>query len=147
MNIVKNETNCIPEYYNCNPLPVNLTATVGMYTQAVPLSHGCRIQAHNRVYDIAIIATSAKIIWRFVLNIPYQALIVITIAENEVNRLTNPCITCIIYIVFTYRFEWNYGEFLIRCRLDLLMVTSFLHTGWRNRHPVFFGGQRPRVLI
>ena len=27
---------------------------------------------------------------------------------------------------------------MVHCRSDLLMVTSFLHTGWPQRHPVFF---------
>ena len=27
---------------------------------------------------------------------------------------------------------------LVHYRSDLLMVTSFLHTGWPQRHPVFF---------
>ena len=48
-----------------------------------------------------MIARNLQFIWRIVLKSEPHALIVIKSAENEVNRLTNPCKTCILYIVFT----------------------------------------------
>ena len=103
MNIVKNKTNCIPGRYNCKCPPVNRRQTVENRTCSVSLSPASRILAKNPVCYIVMIARNLQFIWRIVLKSEPHALIVIKSAENEVNRLTNPCKTCILYIVFTYK--------------------------------------------
>ena len=111
MNIVKNKTNCISLRYNCKPVSVNRRGTVQICTRPDALSSGRRIHAENRHNNIANTARCSGKIWRFVLKSALYALIVIKTAENEVNWLTNPCKTCILYIVFTNKLEWRNSEF------------------------------------
>ena len=85
VNIVKNRTNCISPRYNCNPLSVNPRQTVQTRTQSDALSPRIRIQAENRMDNIANSARCAGNIGRIVLKSAQRALIVIKTAENEVN--------------------------------------------------------------
>lgn len=111
MNIVKNKTNCISLRYNCKPVSVNRRGTVQICTRPDALSPWWRIYAKKRQDNIANTARCSGKIWRFVLKSALYALIVIKTAENEVNWLTNPCKTCILYIVFTNKLEWRNSEF------------------------------------